>query len=228
MATRDRARHRRSERDDRYGTFSAAVELIRHGETVLTLIDPAARDRDPERFSRWLSARLAIAELPRLMLPGCDERCCDIVHDPDALVVLSDLALDVTTPRDATWWSGWNETLEREHQVGRMWFAGAPAMPQTPPPARLRTGTAVRRITSTDPFWVTYDAATQETLFRIIDGPQAGDSLVAVTFGPAPLLPALAGVLIAPDHPPARDRPVAQRILAAGWPAVGRGLPYGE
>lgn len=211
---------------DHYGTFSAAVDLIRHGETVLTLIDPAARDRDPVRFSRWLSARLAIADLPRLMLPGCDARCRDLEHDPDRAVVLNDLALDATEPRSASWWGGWNDTLEQEHQSRQMWYAGSPALPVTRTDDRLPAGTRLRRIASTDPFWVMYDAATQETLFRIIDGPQAGDSLIAVTFGPAPLLPALAGVQIAQDHPPVRDRYVAVRLLFAGWPAVMRGLPY--
>ena len=55
-----------------------------------------------------------------------------------------------------------------------------------------------------------------------------GRSLTAVTFGPAPLLPALAGVLIATDHPPARDANVVVRMLAAGWAAVERGLPFEE
>jgi hypothetical protein len=49
-----------------------------------------------------------------------------------------------------------------------------------------------------------------------------------VTFGPAPLLPALAGILVAPDHPPARDPKVAIWLLAAGWSAVERGLPFEE
>ena len=203
-----------------------AVDLLRHGETVLTLIDPAARDRDPDRFSRWLSARLAIAELPRLLLPRCDRRCAGLPHDPDAFVALSDIALDPTEPRRATWWQGWNDTLDREHQARPMWYAGAPVLPITPLAGRLTAGTRLLRVATTDPFWVTYDATAQETLFRIIDGPRGGDSLIAVTFGPAPLLPALAGVLVAPDHPPVRDRAIAARLLAAGWPIVGRGLPY--
>ncbi|MGH2446102.1 MAG: hypothetical protein ACRDGD_08700 [Candidatus Limnocylindria bacterium] len=228
MAATDRAPRRPTERDDPYGTFSAAVDLIRNGETVLTLIDPAARQRDPDRFSRWLSARLSIAALPRLMLPGCDARCSEQTHDPDDAVVLSDLALDATEPREAVRWAGWNDTLEREHQSGPMWYAGAPAMPVTRRDERLPAGTRLRRIATTDPFWVTYDAATQETLYRMVDGPRAGETLIAVTFGPAPLIPALAGVLIAPDHPPVRDRPVAVRLLAAGWQAVVQGLPYEE
>lgn len=226
MAARERAPFRRPERADRYGTFSVAVDLLSRGETVLTLIDPAARDRDPDRFSRWLTSRLAIAALPRLLLPRCDARCAQLSHDPDAFVVLSDLAIDPAEPRDGTWWQGWNDSLERDHQARPMWYAGSPALPVTPPAGRLRAGTRLQRVTTTDPFWVTYDAATQESLFRIGDGPLAGDSLVAVTFGPSPLLPALAGVLVAPDHPPARDASVAARLLAAGWPEVMRGLPY--
>ena len=42
------------------------------------------------------------------------------------------------------------------------------------------------------------------------------------------VLPALAGVLLAPDHPPARDPKVAIWLLAAGWSAVERGLPFEE
>jgi hypothetical protein len=99
-------------------------------------------------------------------------------------------------------------------------------MPLTPPGRRLLAGTELRRIATTDPYWVTYDGAPQETLFRIEDGTLAGDSLVTVSFGHAPLLPALAGTLVAPDHPPTRDPAVAVRLLAAGWAAVERGLPY--
>jgi hypothetical protein len=101
-------------------------------------------------------------------------------------------------------------------------------MPMTPAARRLGAGTAVRRLTSSDPHAVVYDGAPQETLFRIEDGPLAGDALVAVTFGPSPLLPAFSGVLIAPDHPPARDRRVVVQLLAAGWAAVERGLPFEE
>lgn len=213
---------------DRYRTFSIAVDLIRRGETVLTLIDPAARGRDPDAFTQWLSARLMIAELPRLILPDCDVRCPTVDHDPDSFVVLSDLALDATESRGQSWWAGWNETLEREHQSTGPWYAGAPAMPLTPIERRLAAGTRLRRITSTDPFWVAYDGAPLEALYAIQDGPLAGASLVAVTFGPAPLLPALAGVLVASDHPPSRDPQVAIRLLAAGWAAVERGLPFEE
>lgn len=208
--------------------LSRAVDLIREGETVLALIDPAARGRDPASFSTWLQARLTIAELPRVILPGCDERCATLEHRPDRMVVLSDLALDSTTARSATWWAGWNASLERSHQAGAIWFAGAPAMPLTPPARRLMAGTRLERIAITDPHWVTYDGAAQETLFRIVDGDLAGDSLVVITFGHAPLLPALAGTLVAPDHPPALDPQIAVRLLAAGWAAVERGLPFEE
>jgi len=130
---------------------SEAVDLIRRGETVLALIDPAARGRDPEAFSRWLSARLTIAELPRLMLPDCDARCEGVRHDADACVVLSDLALDAAEPRPPGWWGSWNGTLERQHQSRGVWYAGAPAMPLTRTDRRLATGTHLRRVASTDP-----------------------------------------------------------------------------
>ncbi len=208
--------------------MSVAVDLIRRGETVLTLIDPGARGRNPDAFSQWLRARLTIAELPRLILPGCDGRCTDLAHDPDDFVILSDIALDPAAPRRSSWWGDWNESLEHLHQSGPVWYAGAPAMPVTARDRRLGIGTRLRRITSTDPAWVTYDRTPQETLFHVVDGPAAGASLIAVTFGPAPLLPTLAGVLIAPDHPPVRDARVAIRLLAAGWSAVERGLPYEE
>ncbi len=228
MAARNRAPSRQSDPGDRYAAFSVAVDLIRRGETVLTLIDPAARGRDPDAFTQWLSARLMIAELPRLMLPDCDERCNGLDHDPDSYVVLGDLALDATQPRGPSWWAGWNETLEHRHQSAGLWYAGAPAMPLTPIERRLAGGTRLQRVTSTDPFWVAYDGAPLETLYVIEDGPLTGQSLIAVTFGPAPLLPALAGILVAPDHPPARDPKVAIWLLAAGWSAVERGLPFEE
>jgi hypothetical protein len=228
MTARDRAERPERGPADRPESLSKAVDLIREGETVLALIDPAARGRDPASFSAWLQARLTIAELPRVILPGCDERCDMLEHRPDRMIVLSDLALDSTSARSATWWAGWNASLERSHQAGAIWFAGAPAMPLTPPARRLAAGTRLERIAITDPHWVTYDGAAQETLFRIVDGYLAGDSLVVVTFGHAPLLPALAGTLVAPDHPPARDPQIAVRLLAAGWAAVERGLPFEE
>lgn len=203
-----------------------AADLIRDGETVLSIIDPAARGRDPDAFSRWLSARLMIAELPRLMLPGCDSRCQGVSHAPERTVVLSDLALDPAQPRPFSWWAGWNETLERAVTAGPLWYAGSPALPLTPASNRLRAGTELRRVTTTDPYWVAYDGAPQETLYRISDGPLAGGFVIAISFGHAPLIPALAGAMLAPDHPPARDRQVAVRMLAAGWAAVERGLPY--
>ena len=226
MAARYRASSNRLTPEDRRDALSQAVDLIRDGETVLSLIDPAAEGRDPEAFTAWLQARLTIAELPRVMLPGCDARCGGIEHSADRFATIGDLALDQTDPRPGTWWSAWNETLDRSHQSGPMWYAGAPAMPLTAPTHRLATGTRLRRIAVTDPRWVTYEGAPQEWLLRIEDGPLAGDSLVVVTFGHAPLMPALAGTLVAPDHPPARDPQVAVRILAAGWAAVERGLPY--
>jgi hypothetical protein len=210
----------------RRDALSQAVEFTRQGETVLSLIDPAATGRDPEVFRTWLQARLTIAELPRVMLPACDARCVGVDHATDRLVTLSPLALDPTMPRPAAWWSGWNASLDREHQSGPIWFAGAPAMPVTPVDHRLDAGTQLRRVAITDPYHVTYDGAPQETLLRVEGGPLAGASLIVVSFGHAPLLPALAGALVAPDHPPVRDPQVGVRILAAGWAAVERGLPY--
>lgn len=226
MAAPDRVPSRWLTPVDRRDALSQAVDLIRDGETVLSLIDPAARGRDPEAFTAWLQARLTIAQLPRVMLPGCDARCHGLEHVPDRFVTIGDVALDPTDPRPGTWWSGWNESLQRSHQSGAIWYAGAPAMPVTTSEGRLPAGTRLRRIAATDPFWVTYDGAPLEWLLRIEDGPLAGDSLVIVTFGHAPLLPALAGTLVAPDHPPVQDPQVAIRLLAAGWAAVERGLPY--
>ncbi|MCV0403255.1 MAG: hypothetical protein K5924_06050 [Chloroflexi bacterium] len=228
MTARDRAPSRRTDPGNRHDPLSIAVDLIRRGETVLTLIDPRARGRDPDAFSQWLRARLTIAELPRLIFPECDARCAAVEHDPDMHVVLSDIALDPAAPRRPSWWADWNDSLEQLHQSGQVWYAGAPAMPVTPLYRRLAIGTRLRRIASTDPAWVAYDRTPQETLYHVEDGPRAGSSLVAVTFGPAPLLPTFAGVLIAPDHPPVHDARIAIRLLAAGWSAVERGLPYEE
>ncbi len=208
--------------------MSNAVDLIRRGETVLTLIDPGGQGRDPQAFSQWLRARLTIAELPRLILPDCDIRCAGLAHDPDDFVILSDIALDPAEPRRPSWWADWNDSLDHLHQSGAVWYAGAPALPVTPRNQRLGIGTRLRRVTSTSPAWVAYDRTPQETLFHIVDGAQAGGSLIAVTFGPAPLLPTFAGTLIAPDHPPVRDARIAVRLMAAGWSAVERGLPYEE
>jgi hypothetical protein len=213
---------------DLSGAFSVAVHRVRQGEDVLTLIDPAAVRRDPAHFSAWLSARLSVGELQRLMLPPCDERCRSIRHRADAYVVLADLALDPAEPRSTSRWEGWNATLERQHQSGRLLFAGTPANAATRPDRRLKRGTLLTRITSTDPFWVHYDAVPRETLFRIATGRHEGDALIAVTFGSSPLLPGLAGALIVPDHPPVHDAMVANRFLAAGWAAVERGLPHEE
>lgn len=226
MAARDRGSSHWLGPGAHHDVLAQAVDLIREGETVLSLIDPGARGRDPESFTAWLQARLTIAELPRLMLPACDARCEGVEHPVDRYVVLSGLAVDPTEPRPGSWWAAWNESLERDHQSGGIWYAGAPAMPLTPAALRIEAGTTLSRIATTDPYWVTYDGAPQETLFRIEDGPHAGESLITVTFGHAALLPALAGTLVAPDHPPARDPAVAVRILAAGWAAVERGLPY--
>lgn len=214
--------------DAAYRAFSIAVDHMRQGEQVVALIDPEAGSSNPFGSSVWLSARLTIGELPRLMLPACDARCEGQAHDPNAFVVLADLALDATESRGGGWWEGWNETLEAEYAAVAVWYGGAPALVGTPEDRRLRAGTELRRVTATDPRLVHHDILGQETLFRIASGPRAGEALIAATFGVSPLLPGLAGALLAPDHPPVRDPAVAVRLLVAGWAAVERGLPYEE
>ncbi len=224
----------RSPRADRDGAtrFSVAVDRIARGEQVLALIEPPADDGDGS-YPEWLSARLTIAQLPATMLPSCDKRCRGTIHDPTRWVAIADLALDLAPPRDPSRWQGWNDTLNERFAAGRgwfgiassrTWFAGSPSNPWTA--ERLTAGTRLRRLTVTDPQFVHYDGAVQETLFRIEDGPQRGDALIAISFGLSPLLPGLAGALIAPDHPPVRDTSVRVRMLAAGWSAVERGLPH--
>jgi hypothetical protein len=200
-----------------------AVDRITRGEQVLALIEPPAGESDGS-YTAWLSARLTIAQLPRIMLPACDRRCHGTTHDPSHWVAIADLAIDPVSPRDPARWQGWNATLDERFASGRTWFAGSPANPATD--ARLTAGTRLRRLTVTDPQYVHYDGAPQETLFRIEEGPHRGDALIATSFGLTPLLPGLAGTLIAPDHPPVRDARVAVRLLAAGWAAVERGLPH--
>ena len=199
---------------------------MRHGEQVVALIDPEAGSANPIGASVWLSSRLAIAELRRSMLPGCDERCAGRPHDPNQFVVLADLALDTAEARRPDWWEGWNESLEREYAAVPTWYAGAPAMVGTSANLRLHAGTALRRVTVMDPQLVHYDVLGQETLFRITSGTRAGEAVIAATFGVSPLLPGFAGALLASDHPPVRDPAVAVRLLVAGWAAVERGLPY--
>jgi hypothetical protein len=207
-------------------SVSAVIQRVLQGEEVLAVIDPSASCRDVATYSVWLSARLTVGELQRLLLPGCDQRCLALIHDPDAFVALADLALDPAPARPYPWWEDWNAAMERQHQTKPIWFAGAPALEATPDDQRLPAGTELLRVASTDPYWVHYDHVSRETLFRIMNGPLQGGSLIAVTFGHSALLPGLAGALIAPDHPPAGDPAVAVRLLAAGWAAVRRGLPY--
>jgi hypothetical protein len=214
--------------EDEAVAASSVVELVRQGEEVLALIDPAARGRDLIEFHAWLSARLTIGELQRLLLPRCDDRCATLDHRPDEFVVLADIAVDEAQARPQSWWESWNDALEHEHQAKRMWFAGSPALLATDPTRRLVAGTELTRVAVTDPYWVHYDHLGQETLYRIESGPHHGERLIAVTFGHSPLLPGFAGALIVPDHPPVRDRIVAVRFLAAGWAAVERGLPHEE
>ena len=57
--------------------LSGVVERLRQGEEVLAVFDTAALRRNATDYATWLSARLAIGELQRLLLPGCDERCQD-------------------------------------------------------------------------------------------------------------------------------------------------------
>lgn len=209
-----------------YRSFAIAVDQMRRGEQVVALINPNARRPEAASSSIWLSARLSISELPRVMLPHCDDRCLDALHDAHAFVVLGTLALDVAEPRRTSWWESWNETLQHDLRGMRTWYAGSPELPDTPASQQLRAGTRLTRLTSTDPYWVHYDTMEQEVLYRIESGPHEGDALIAVTFGLSPLLPGLAGALIAPDHPPVRDPDVATRLLAVGWATVERGLPF--
>jgi hypothetical protein len=212
--------------DAAFRAFSDAVDHMRDGEQVVALIDPDAGSGNPLGSSVWLSSHLTIAELPRVMLPACDARCAGVTYDLNAFVVLADVALDPAEPRPVGWWEGWNQSLEQEYAAVALWYAGAPALAATAADRRMRAGTLLQRVTVTDPRLVHHDILGQETLFRIGSGPRAGDALVAATFGVSPLLPGLAGVLIAPDHPPVRDPAVAVRLLVAGWAAVERGLPY--
>jgi hypothetical protein len=226
MSRRGPELHPADDAQEAYRAFSIAVDRMRQGEQVVALIDPEALRPDPASSSVWLSARLSISELPRLLLPRCDQRCRDVAHDAHAFVVLADIALDVTEPRRPSWWESWNESLQRAHRAHHVWYAGAPILPDTPPWRRLRAGTRLTRLTSTDPYWVHYDTVDQESLYRIESGPYEGEGLIAASFGLSPLLPGLAGALIAPDHPPAHDTELATRMLTAGWAAVERGLPF--
>ena len=206
--------------------FSVAVDRMRDGEQVVALINPDALGLDPDASSVWLSARLSIGELQRRFLPGCDDRCRNAPHDPHAFVVISDLVLDPTEARRLSWWESWTDSLQRAQRRNEIWFAGAPVLPDSPDAQRLAAGTRITRLTATDPYWVHYDAVDQEVLYRIEEGPHRGDALIAASFGLSALLPGLAGALIAPDHPPARDPDTAAGMLAAGWAAVERGLPF--
>jgi hypothetical protein len=213
------------ENGEAYRSFSIAVDQMRRGEQVVALINPDARPAHAAS-DIWLSARLSISELPRVLLPRCDERCREAPHDPHAFVVLGNLALDVAEPRRTSWWESWNDTLQRDLRAARLWYAGSPVLPDTPAARQLRAGTRLRRWAATDPYWVHYDTMDQEVLFRVESGPMEGDAVIAVSFGLSPLLPGLAGALIVPDHPPARDPDVAARFLAVGWATVERGLPF--
>lgn len=209
-----------------YRSFSVAVDRMRDGEQVVALIDPANLPIDPEASSVWLSARLTIGELQRRFLPRCDHRCIKVPHDPHAFVVMADLVLDPTEPRRMSWWESWTDSLQRAQRRQDVWYAGAPLLQDSPVDQCLAAGTHLTRMTATDPYWVHYDTIEQEVLYHIDDGPHAGDALIAASFGLSPLLPGLAGALIAPDHPPVHDPEHAKRMLTAGWTAVEKGLPY--
>ena len=211
---------------DAYRSFSIAVDQMRRGEQVVALLDPRARRPSAAASNIWLSARLSISELPRVLLPHCDDRCRDAEHDARAYVLLGNLALDVAEPRRTSWWESWNDTLQRDLRAARVWYAGSPTLPSTPMRQQLEAGTRLTRVTATDPYWVHYDTMDQEVLYRIASGARQGDLLIAVSFGLSPLLPGLAGALIAPDHPPVCDPDVATRLLAVGWATVERGLPF--
>jgi hypothetical protein len=209
-----------------------AVDRVREGEEVVGFIDLASQTRDPAAFSTWLSARLEVGELQRLLLPPCDGRCRSQTHDRARFFVLADIALVRTRRRPSAW-------RERSFEAGdertkSIWYAAAPAPPTTDTRHRLAAGARLRRLAVSDPIWVhdpdriRYDAVGQETLFKVTRGSHKGELVIAATFGPSPLLPGLAGALIAPDHPPVRDPAIAIRLLAAGWAAVGRGMPYEE
>jgi hypothetical protein len=128
--------------EDEAVTASSVVELVRQGEEVLALIDPTARGRDLIEFHAWLSARLTIGELQRLLLPRCDDRCATLEHHPDEFVVLADISVDEAPARPQSWWESWNDALEHEHQAKQMWFAGSPALLATDPTRRLVAGGA--------------------------------------------------------------------------------------
>lgn len=211
-----------------YRAFAVAVDRMRDGEQVVALINPEALRTHPAASSIWLGARLTIGELARGFLPRCDDRCEGVAHDPHAFVALASLVLDPVEPRRGTWWESWTDSLQRDQAGRHVWYAGAPELPASPESRLLAAGTRLTRMTVTDPYWVHYDSLEQETLYLVEDGPHAGDALVAATFGLSPLLPALAGALIAPDHPPVRDPATVRRMLAAGWDAVERGLPFEE
>jgi hypothetical protein len=212
--------------EEAYRSFSIAVDQMRRGEQVVALINPDARPADAPASSIWLSARLSISELPRVLLPRCDDRCAQVPHEPHVFVVLANLALDVADVRRTSWWESWNDTLQRDLRATRTWYAGSPVLPDAPALHQLAAGTRLRRMATTDPYWVHYDTMDQEVLFRIESGLHEGEALIAVSFGLSPLLPGLAGALIAPDHPPARDPDVGVRMLAVGWATIERGLPF--
>jgi hypothetical protein len=177
-------------------------------------------------WNAWVAERLVIESLPDAW-PTCDRRC-ELHHDPAAFVALVDLEVAPARPsRDGgIWW--WDQprgtTIEREP----LWKATRPATEHTPTQARLLRITRLRPIARTDETWDIVAAPAwleHEVLYEILDGPLAGGQLIAVGSGPSDLLAGLAGKMIAPDHPPARDASAAEERLAAVAGALRRGLP---
>ena len=138
-------------------------------------------------WETWVGARLAIDQLP-VEWPACDKRCVGLPHDPRLRLVLVDLEVQRTHARGGDWWDYARKVeVERDPE----WVAVRPATETTPPEARLPRSTRIARIATTDRDWdVIFNPGTPvfEDLYEIIDGPFAGDQLVAVNFGPCDIL----------------------------------------
>jgi hypothetical protein len=147
--------------------------------------------------------------------PACDDRCGGRrPHDRDLRVVLADLNVVQTHRRDGGWWHcGVKTEIEREPE----WEAVGPATAETPAEARLPRLTRLRCIATTDCSWGAIChplTPVFEDLHEILDGPFAGGQLVTVRYRPSDIDSGLAGKLVVPDHPPARDPGAADRRLA--------------
>ena len=158
-------------------TFSIAVDLIRRGETVLTLIDPAARGRDPDAFTQWLSARLMIAELPRLIAPRLRRPLRrSRPRSRRASSFSATIALDETEPRGADVVGRLERDARAAASIQRHLVRGrARHAAHAEPSDGSRPGRGLRRIASTDPLLGRVRRRTAlETLFTIDDGPLRG------------------------------------------------------